>query len=156
MKPGYLVEDRLLTVFFVYDKILQMVRWVAKLSNGDVAEQDIPPWVEIEGERLPWARLCNYLAYNNLYIDELVVKYADNEWVFFKPNALFYSVENVLEVDNLLGEKQYRNMLHVAAHYPNDVEHVYIDVNEEVLVLKETTNEFRPIIASPSREEHIF
>jgi hypothetical protein len=47
------------------------VRWIATLSNGDMAIQDEGEWIAKAGERSPWVRLTRWAAENDLHLDSL-------------------------------------------------------------------------------------
>jgi hypothetical protein len=114
-----------------------MIRWKVELSNGEVVEEGVMPWVELPGERLPWPRLCAYLEENNLYVTKF--------WALNGPNDLFQRqdfqscfVEYDMELDNIMGGPTATTSLHTGFYYEGLVDHIYIDMETGELTVKRT------------------
>jgi hypothetical protein len=138
-----------------------MIKWVATLSNGEIATEGEEPWSVIPEERLPWPRLCKYLQENNLHIDDVKILDEDNnviltqvedEWNSKGEQPLYYSIQYDVELDNILGGGVSKTFLHLASHYDDHIEHFYIDFGTKE-VRSEITKEYSPIVPSPSRKE---
>ena len=130
--------------------------WIARLSDGTYVTEGVAPWEVRPGERLPWARLCEHLEQNNLSISQL--NFTNGNTITFpvaqqrfgytshKPDS--FSIQNTLEVDNILGGAYSSEFLDIACHFPTFVLHYVVDIgsgNVQILVSEPTT----PIASAP-------
>lgn len=133
------------------------IQWRVTLADGDIFVENEGRYIEIEGEILPWRRLCEDLEEDNNWIISLDL-IIDNTIIHLPislPNGRFnlksiepdyYSVQNILEVDNILGTLEPDLYLDVTAHFLNP----FIGETEIHYIINTTTKESWIIHSSPS------
>lgn len=125
-----------------------MIRWKVELSNGEVVEEGMMPWIELPGERKPWPRLCAYLEEYDLHVTKLSVLSAD-ETLVQRTGFESCFVEYDLEIDNVFGGPISISSLHVGFYFNDRVEHIYIDMQTGKIKTK-TTDTYKAMC--PSRK----
>ena len=117
--------------------------WVATLSDGTTAVEKQGTWTLNPGERLPWIRLTEFAADNDLHLTSLRLNF--NGRTIHMPREKFtkfsmeeraiapeyYSVQYHLEVDDMLsGSPTQTNFIDLAAHYKDFAVHYIQDATD--------------------------
>jgi len=111
--------------------------WVATLSDGTTAVENLGEWGIIPGQRKPWVRLCEKLATEGKYITSLRLRIGERtihlpriENKFPSKAPSYYSLCYHLEVDDVLGGMKEKYFIDLAAHYDDFAVHYIQDTTE--------------------------
>lgn len=137
------------------------VSWVATTSNGEQVAEHKGNYTVIDGERKPWVRLCQNLATNGEHITSLRLWIVDKHGQRtvnlprlnsrFKANTIpdRYSIEYILEADDVLGATKQDEFIDVGTHYGNVSVHYIQQINDIANSWIEVRSGLEPQMPSP-------
>lgn len=131
-------------------------QWVATISDGTVATQDMGEWIVIKGERLPWFRLCRKLEAEGLHITSLRLNIdgqtihlprENNKFPSIEPD--YYSVCYRAEV-TIGGSRDEERFVDISAHFGEyEVHYIHSLINNNSWV---TVTKGESVSPSPKKK----
>lgn len=143
------------------------VRWVATLSDGTTAVEHAGQYAVIPGERKPWVRLTQDLAYSDLHLTSLRLNFRGRTIHMPRANfdrfslndksraPLFYSLQHFLEgeMDGSGGGLIERHFIDLIAHYQSYEVHFIQDLQDGNTSWVLVTEGLIPMARTPLRNE---
>lgn len=145
---------------------MDTVRWVATLSNGETAVEHSGEYTLEPGQRMPWVRLCEFLAQNDLHLTSLRLNFKGRTIHMPRANfdrfdmsksrpPLFYALEYKLEAemgdDGTFGES--KRFIDLIAFYDNFEVHYLQDLQEGNNSWVVVTQGYLPMAQTPRNND---